>query len=353
KNQHGKHFRVHVKDVRPYYPADSENTNEEDAEIAKRPRIELEGPASQYGAKGQGESIEAAAQTRSISRHATVMEATSSDEIDIQALLKGIDERNMEADNVLASRLSFVREQWDVSNYTIPRLNPRYGRKRGDWMMESQSNPPPPARRGKQVIPRPRIVPKPKVVASQPIKRPVNIKTRPCTRPESTPQAKAMAVAIKRTDPAPRVKRPAVACPSAPPNTSIRRAPPATTACPSAPPNTSIRRAPPATTACPSAPPNTSISQVLPKIPLPTITTQASSSKPSSTRTIPGPHVATVVSQALQGAMKKIAAVEAMRAAAKGKNPTATREPIRIKVVPSRPPAVAVAQVPPPPETGK
>ncbi|KAK0160272.1 hypothetical protein PV328_007700 [Microctonus aethiopoides] len=243
------------------------------------------------------------------------MEATSSDEIDIQALLKGIDERNMEADNVLASGLSFVREQGDVSNYTIPRLNPRYGRKRGDWMMESQSNPPPPARRGKQVIPRPRIVPKPKVVASQPIKRPVNIKTRPCTRPESTPQAKAMAVAIKRTEPAPRVKRPAVACPSAPPNTSIN--------------------------------------QVLPKIPLPTITTQASSSKPSSTRTIPGPHVATVVSQALQGAMKKIAAVEAMRAAAKGKNPTATREPIRIKVVPSRPPAVAVAQVPPPPETGK
>ncbi|KAK0074413.1 hypothetical protein PV326_012472, partial [Microctonus aethiopoides] len=134
------------------------------------------------------------------------MEATSNDEIDIQAFLKGIDERNMEADNVLASRLSFVKEQGNVSNYTIPRLNPRYGRKRGDWMMESQSSTPPPIRRVKQSAPKPAGSAKPKIVAALPVPKPVRVRVRSTTKPESTPQAKAMAMPIRRPELTPKAK---------------------------------------------------------------------------------------------------------------------------------------------------
>ncbi|KAK0070852.1 hypothetical protein PV325_013981, partial [Microctonus aethiopoides] len=178
KNEHGKHFRVHVKDVRPYYPANGEAPTEKESSNAKRPRTESEGQAIQSRASRYTRANHSAAgpqaqdyplhsprigEERIILPPTSMAEKTTNEtDPDISGILRLIEESDKEGEKLLTSSLAFINSRRPLTTYTIPRLNPRYGKKRGDWMMEEPAVTKPTACRtapspGKQSSKKPRV----------------------------------------------------------------------------------------------------------------------------------------------------------------------------------------------------
>ncbi|KAK0071805.1 hypothetical protein PV326_000839, partial [Microctonus aethiopoides] len=225
------------------------------------------------------------------------MAATTPDEgdTDISGILKLIEESNKEGQALSTTSLAFINERRNMANYTIPRLNPRYGNKRGDWMIEEPSVTKPPVRRP---VPPTRAPQKPRVTKSEIVLPPAKIKPvrkKIIRRPESTPEAKAQAI---------------------PPEKFKNRAKPVTTPAEPKGPRPSAVSGPPPQSREPGKTPSTSV---------------ATKGPPANTPATS--HASVVVSTSLQGVLRQIAAREAAT-----RTSADERTPIQLRIVPSRPP---------------
>ncbi|KAK0071420.1 hypothetical protein PV326_001271, partial [Microctonus aethiopoides] len=143
--------------------------------------------------------FKATPKTMRISSNPTILADTTNTtrDIDLQRLLPEMERRDKEAGRILNSRISFLEERDDVRTHNMLRLNPRYVRKRGNWMADDPPRNQPPVRRPKY-RPKPpakpsHVKPKPKDVMTQQMTKPVRVRNQSATRPESTPPAGTMA----------------------------------------------------------------------------------------------------------------------------------------------------------------
>ncbi|KAK0160262.1 hypothetical protein PV328_007690 [Microctonus aethiopoides] len=200
---------------------------------------------------------------------------TNETDPDISGILRLIEESDKEGEKLLTSSLAFINSRRPLTTYTIPRLNPHYGKKRGDWMMEEPAVTKPTACR----------------TAPSPVRK------KPVRHPESTPEARARAVppgqfkAIKHNRP---------------------------------------MKAPPQKQRTEPKPP-------IPVKPSPSLAItkpEPTASQPTALTTLePGTvaHAAVIASAAFQGVMRKIAALR------KENTPGKAPKPINIRLLPARP----------------